>query len=60
MVRKAEKSDVKVEATKPSEGFVRVFGDLQRNAHSQERAFPHYGSSLKSVAAAIENLKTRS
>jgi hypothetical protein len=56
MVRKAEKSSVKVEVTKPSEALAKgIWGIYNETPIRQERAFPHYGQSLQNVASTITN-----
>ncbi len=51
MVRKAEKKGVKVKVTEPSEKFIEgVWKIYNETPIRQERAFPHYGQSLESVA----------
>jgi hypothetical protein len=56
MVRKAEKSGVKVEVTKPSEALAKgIWGIYNETPIRQERAFPHYGQSLQNIASTITN-----
>ena len=51
MVRRAEKSGVKVTVVEPSEKFAEgVWKIYNETPIRQERAFPHYGESLESVA----------
>ena len=56
MVRKAEKSSVKVEATKPSDALVEGIWKIYNETPTrQERAFPHYGQSLEAVRWLVTN-----
>jgi len=58
MVRKAEKKDVKVIVTEPNEKFIEgVWKIYNETPIRQERAFPHYGQSLESVAWNIHAAK---
>jgi hypothetical protein len=56
MVRKAEKSGIRVEIVKPSaslvEGIWEIFNETPIR---QERAFPHYGQSKESVRSLVAN-----
>jgi hypothetical protein len=50
MIRKAEKSGIKTEAVTPNERFAEgVWRIYNETPIRQERAFPHYGASLKAV-----------
>ncbi len=54
MVRRAEKSGVKIDVVQPSEKFAEgVWKIYNETPIRQERAFPHYGESLNTVARNI-------
>ena len=54
MVRRAEKSGIKVAVVQPSEKFAEgVWKIYNETPIRQERAFPHYGESLDTVARNI-------
>jgi hypothetical protein len=51
MVRRAEKSEIKVTVAQPSEKFAEgIWKIYNETPIRQERAFPHYGESLQTVA----------
>ena len=54
MVRRAEKSGIKVDVVEPNEKFAEgVWKIYNETPIRQERAFPHYGESLNTVASNI-------
>jgi hypothetical protein len=54
MVRRAEKSGIKTDVVQPSEKFIEgVWKIYNETPIRQERAFPHYGESLDTVARNI-------